>query len=807
MQVRPLFSGLCGQPTARALCFAGAVLAVTPAWAKPIDYDIPAGTLAAALSQLAAASGVMITFSSEQTAGLSSPGLHGSYEVEQGFAHVLQGSGLRIVQAGEKRFVLASMEAGGALQLGATTIDAAGLGAITEGTGAYTTGATNAATKLALSLRETPQTVSVMTRQRMEDQQLTTLSDVLKQTPGLSVQNIDSERVNIYSRGYALDSYQFDGIPTTLIVQTSASPQSLIDTSVYDRVEVVRGATGLMTGAGDPSGSVNLVRKRPTAGFQGSVSAGAGSWDTYRTEVDVSGPLTTDARLRGRAVMAYQQGNSFIDHYQQEKQTYYGILEADLTDSTLLTVGFDYQKNDPRGVSFASFPLFYSDGGQTDFPRSINAGARWSYRQQNTLNTFATLEHGLANDWKLKVAVNNMYSTRDYSLASLSGGAPDRETGEGAYLYGGDGYGSQRQLGLDAMAQGPLQFLGREHELVLGLSASQFKDYSDPDDDDLEMRPANIHSWDNDTERPTSVGKLMNDDTTIRQDAAYMVARFKPADDLSLIVGARVGDYSYKKKAIYNPPYTRSSSTAESRESGFITPYAGVVYDLNDIHSVYASYTTIYKPQALREQNGRNLEPREGDNYEVGLKSEFFDGRVNTAIALYEIKQDNLGVPTGETVEGTVRESAYRAVAGAKTRGIDMEIFGEVLPDWNVSASYSHSVTKDADHERIRTEAPANLIKLWTTYRLQGGLNPLTIGGGLNWQSGMSLTTSQGKATQEQYAVFNVMARYDITRQLSASVNVNNVFDKQYFSALDPTFFTGYYGEPRNVMFSTRYAF
>ena len=413
MQVRPLFSGLCGQPTARALCFAGAVLAVTPAWAKPIDYDIPAGTLAAALSQLAAASGVMITFSSEQTAGLSSPGLHGSYEVEQGFAHVLQGSGLRIVQAGEKRFVLASMEPGGALQLGATTIDAAGLGAITEGTGAYTTGATNAATKLALSLRETPQTVSVMTRQRMEDQQLTTLSDVLKQTPGLSVQNIDSERVNIYSRGYALDSYQFDGIPTTLIVQTSASPQSLIDTSVYDRVEIVRGATGLMTGAGDPSGSVNLVRKRPTAGFQGSVSAGAGSWDTYRTEVDVSGPLTTDARLRGRAVMAYQQGNSFIDHYQQEKQTYYGILEADLTDSTLLTVGFDYQKNDPRGVSFASFPLFYSDGGQTDFPRSINAGARWSYRQQNTLNTFATLEHGLANDWKLKAAVNNMYSTRD----------------------------------------------------------------------------------------------------------------------------------------------------------------------------------------------------------------------------------------------------------------------------------------------------------------------------------------------------------------------------------------------------------
>ncbi|OAI93416.1 MULTISPECIES: TonB-dependent siderophore receptor [Pseudomonas] len=807
MQVRTTFLPPSAQKTALALCFAGSILAVTPAWAKPLDYDIPAGTLAATLSEFAAASGVMITFSSQDTAGLESPGLQGSYELEQGFARVLQGSGLRVVQAGEKRFVLTKTETGGAMELGATNINAAGLGATTEGTGSYTTGSSNSATKLTLSLRETPQTVSVMTRQRIEDQQLNTLSDVLKQTPGLSVQNIDSERVNIYSRGYSIDSYQFDGIPTTLIVQTSASPQSMIDTSIYDRVEIVRGATGLMTGAGDPSGSVNLIRKRPTAAFQGSVSAGAGSWETYRTEVDVSGPLTEDARLRGRAVMAYQQGNSYIDHYQQEKQTYYGIVEADLTDSTLLTVGFDYQKNDPRGVSFASFPLFYSNGEQTDFSRSTNAGSRWSYRQQNTLNTFATLEQGLVNDWKLKVAVNNMYSTRDYSLASLSGGTPDRETGEGAYLYGGDGYGSQRQLGIDAMAQGPFQLFGREHELVFGLSASEFHDYSDPDDDDLEMRPDNIYDWDNYTDRPTSVGKLMNDDTTIRQDAAYMVARFKPTDDLSIIFGARVGDYSYKKKAIYNPPYTRSSNSAETRESGFVTPYAGVVYDLNDIHSVYAGYTKIYKPQSIRDKGGKNLEPREGDNYEIGLKSEFLNGRVNTAVALYEIKQDNLGVATGETVEGTVRESAYRAVAGAKTRGIDMEVYGEVLTDWNVSASYSHSITKDAEHERIRTEVPANLVKLWTTYRLPGELNRMTVGGGVNWQSGQSLTTRQGKATQEQYAVFNLMARYDITKALSATVNVNNVFDKKYFSSLDPTFFTGYYGEPRNVMFSTRYAF
>ena len=802
------------QPTlvGSSLCMALSLPLAAQVMAQEVEIDIPAQSLSASLQAFGRQTDQQVLFSPDDVSGLKSQAVKGRYTPQQAIAALLAGTGLSYNLQGNSITIHRRGGDASSMELDATNVQSS-LDGSSEATHSYTVNSSSASTKLPMSLRETPQSVSVMTRQRMQDQQLNTLSDVLKQTPGLNVQNIDSERVNIYSRGYSVDSYQFDGIPTTLIVQTSASPQSMIDTSIYDRVEIVRGATGLMTGAGDPSGSINLIRKRPTSEFRGSVSAGAGSWDTYRTEVDVSGPLTDDARLRGRAVVAYQQGNSYIDHYQQEKQTYFGILEADLTDSTLLTVGFDYQKNDPRGVSFANFPLFYDDGEQTDFSRDTNAGSRWSYRQQDTLNTFATLEQGLVNDWKLKVSVNNMYSTRDYSLASASGGFPNKETGDGAYLYGGDGYGSQRQLGIDAMVQGPFQLFGRQHELVVGVSGSEFHDYSNPEFSDLEMRPINIYTWDNYTDRATPAGKLMNDDTTIRQDAAYMVARFKPTDDLSLIFGARVGDYSYKKKAIYNAPLTASSNTAATRESGFVTPYAGVVYDLNDIHSVYASYTKIYKPQSIRDSSGSTLDAREGDNYEIGLKSEFLDGRVNTAIALYEIKQDNLGVLAGGFVPGTVRERAYKAVSGATTRGIDMEISGEVMTDWNVSASYSHSLTKDSDHERINTIAPANMVKLWTTYRLPGELNRLTIGGGMNWQSGISLTDTpwqigqKVKATEDAYAVFNAMARYDVTKNLSATVNVNNLFDKKYLSSLDPTFYTGFYGEPRNVMFTTKYNF
>ena len=241
--------------------------------------------------------------------------------------------------------------------------------------------------------------------------------------------------------------------------------------------------------------------------------------------------------------------------------------------------------------------------------------------------------------------------------------------------------------------------------------------------------------------------------------------------------------------------------------------YAGVVYDLNDIHSVYASYTSIFKPQSVRDATGATLDPREGDNYEIGLKSEFFGGRLNTSVAAYEIKQDNLAVvDPGQVVPGTTT-AAYKAVSGATTRGFEVEANGELMPDWNIAASYNHSITKDSDHERINTEAPANMVKLWTTYRLPGDFNRLTVGGGANWQSGTHITVTPStalgtvKAKQEQFTVVNLMARYQLTDQLSTTLNVNNVFDKKYISALDTTFYSGYYGEPRNVMLSAKYQF
>lgn len=787
-------------------------------------YTVPAGPLGAALSTFATQAGVLLAFDPANVQGKSSAGLAGSYGLHEGFDLILKGSGLAIRQESDGSYALvkaAKPQSSSETSLPEVSVRAQREKAVnaTEGTGSYAAlGPLNSATRLPLTLRETPQSISIMTRQRIEDENLRSMESVLDRAPGIAVQNIGSSRYSIISRGYAIDNYQLDGVLTSTDIVSQNIPQSQADLIIYDRVEVLRGATALLTGAGDPSGTINLVRKKPTHEFKGYAAAGMGSWDRYRSELDVSGPLNEAGSLRGRAVAAYEKGGTHIDYFKQEKTVLYGILEADLTDKTLLSVGMDYQKSDPKGSSSSGLPLFYSDGQQTNFGPQRNAAARWANDQIEAYNLFANLEQQLGQDWKLKFAVNHLHGERKFLGADASWGYPDRSTGDGVMLYGGTGNAIQRQTGFDAQVQGPFSLLGRQHELVLGFNWSDFENFHRPANDDIEGRDVNIYSWDNQTAKPAIIdSKLMNYDGAQKQYGTYGAVRFKPRDDLAVILGARISHYEYKLSQIYSvPAYASNNSVTRMNESGVVTPYAGIVFDLDASNSLYASYTNIFKPQSVRSRTGAVLDPREGDNYEIGLKTEWLGGRLNSSIALYTIRQDNLAeVDPGQTVPGTVpAATAYRAVSGAKTRGLDMELNGELTQGWQISASYNYNTTEDADGERIRTTFPRQMAKLWTTYRLPGAWHKLTLGGGVNWQDRIyySATTWELpgltlKGEQERYAVVNLMARYDINQQLSATLNVNNLFDKEYLQGLDATFNTGIYAPTRNAWLNLRYNF
>jgi outer membrane receptor for ferric coprogen and ferric-rhodotorulic acid len=831
------FSLSAAKPLARAVHLAvfGLSLGVLPALSLMPNvavaqsqnrYHIAAGALGDALSLFATAANVTLSFNSAQTRGLSTTGLDGVYSVDEGLNQLLAGSGLTAQRQANGGYVLVAASQGSALELGATTVTGASLGATTENTGSYTTGATQTATKLTLSLRETPQSVSVMTRQRIDDQNLRSIGQVLEQTPGLNVQSPGSDRLYVYSRGLAIDNYQFDGMPTTSFAFTQALPQALADMAIYDRVEVVRGATGLLTGAGDPSGTVNLVRKRPTDTFKGHISAGLGSWNLYRTEVDVSGPLTETGNLRGRAVAAYQQSDSFVDHLSQDKTILYGIAEADLSDSTLLTVGVDYLDNDQLGFSTTGLPLLDNKARRIDFSRSTNPASRDSSNRQQVTNTFASLEQKLAGDWKLKVAASYLYGTRDYdsAIVGTSSGFVDAQTGNGLRYTATKGENWQKQAGLDVMLSGPFQLLGREHELVAGFNYQHYENRRNgfghllangtSSSNGVSDTPVNIWTWDNYAPARTYSMNREDDNIRVQQNGAYLASRFKPTDDLSLILGARVSNYKYDALLHYNvADRVRFNTDDTTRNTGEVTPYAGVVYDLDEHHSVYASYTSIFKPQTYRDRVGKILEPRQGDNYEIGLKSEYFEGRLNSAIALFEVKLDNDAIPDGDLiVPGTDFQTAYQAKK-TTTRGLDMELSGELTPDWNISASYSHSLVKDSDGQRVKTVVPADIVKLWTTYKLPGELDRLTVGGGMNWQSNIYFTAEpwqfnrQVKAKQGDYATFGLMARYQLSPQWSTTATVSNLFDKKYISSLDSNFYSGSYGEPRSFLLSSKYEF
>ena len=300
-------------------------------------YQISAGPLGSALTHFGIQAGVTISFDPKQTGHLNTTGLQGQYSVDEGLQRLLANSGLQAERQSNGGYVLVAASPETALELGATQVSTNQLGTVTEGTGSYTPGYIATATRMVLKPRETPQSISVITRQHMDDFALDNVDDVMRHTPGITVSAYDTDRTNYYSRGFSINNFQYDGIPSAVRNVAYSAGNTLSDMAIYDRIEVLKGASGLLSGAGSLGGTINLVRKKPTSDFHAHITTGAGSWDNYRTEADVSGPLTESGNVRGRAVAAYQDRQSYIDRYSNQSSVFYGILEFDLSPDTLLT--------------------------------------------------------------------------------------------------------------------------------------------------------------------------------------------------------------------------------------------------------------------------------------------------------------------------------------------------------------------------------------------------------------------------------------------------------------------------------------
>ena len=794
-----------------------AILA-SPALAQAQDpsFNLPAGPLASTLNAIASQSGHIVSLEPSLVQGKQAPAVIGRMPAAEAMQRALTGSGLQLRVTEQGNFSVEPATDGNAtLQLGATNIVERSIDATTEGSGSYAARAVTIG-KGTHTLKEIPQSVTVMTRKQMDDQGLTDLKDAANQTTGLvGVQGVGKGMI-LTSRGFQIDDWQYDGvpIPRNTYALGNWATQDLI---FFDRMEVLRGASGLLQGTGSPGGAINLVRKRGQYAPTVTLTGKAGSWDHYGLQLDAGGPLNQTGTVRGRFVADEDQSQSFTDYEWSKTHSLYGALDFDLREDTTLGLAVSHSDGESRPM-IRGLPR-YADGSPVDVSRSTYTGARWNHSDIDVTTVYADLEHRFNDDWAFKVGAVRMTEDNQAKNQRL------QTSGDG---LNADGSGVQyadfvsdfdaTKIGLDMNLVGRFEALSMQQEVMLGGNYSKFTS------DDRFARTFNNSSdtlFGIDHDRPeisydgllnTPGGRATPSKYDIRQKGLYGSWRVKPIEPLTLVLGSRVSwyDYSYTsatQAAFSNVAIDEAPST--TNETGEFTPYAGIVYDLNREWAVYASYTDVFEPQTARTTSGSVLKPVIGSNYEIGLKGELMDGRVNTSLAVFRYDQENRAV--NDVASGFACDGWYCSTASGKVRsqGIEAEISGEVLSGLQLFAGYTYNTTKyledPVDEGRVFSQwTPKHMLRVWSDYQFSGDWSRVSTGLGFTTQS----HTLGYERTYEipGYTVWNARLGYQLTPEIDLALNANNLFDKNYYTAgYNQLNGNNYFGDPRNVMFSVKY--
>ncbi|WP_178091418.1 TonB-dependent siderophore receptor [Halopseudomonas laoshanensis] len=664
------------------------------------------------------------------------------------------------------------------------TVVEASTGATVQSADSYKVERSSTATRLSLTPRETPQSVSVVTAAQLRDFQLTGAIDALETTPGVSVERVETDRTYFTARGFDITNFQFDGLGTPMMYKNI---QGDIDTAVYERVEVLRGANGLLSGTGNPSATVNFVRKRPTREAQTSLSGTVGSWNHKRLEADVSGPLGAADKVRGRLVVSAQDGESYLDRMERERHTVYGVVEIDMTDRTLLTAGHSWQQNNTDSPLWGALPLYYTDGSPTDYDASTSTSADWAYWDNTDNRSFVELSHLLASGWEVKGALNYLDHDSNSELF-YQYGTPDRQTGLGLFAYPSQYELNIEKLVADLHVKGPFAFAGRDHELVAGVqwSRSELEDMSNYGQGIGTPLPP-LDQWNGNYPKPPYNSGVDGSEWIDKQAGLYSTARLSLTDRLTGLVGGRLSRFEGDGNSY--------GVTRDTSYSGVFTPFAGLVFDLNERMSLYASYTEIFQPQTEVDANRDRLDPIEGVQYETGIKAEM-PGGADASLALFRIEQDNVAEARG-TIPGSV-DTAYVGRQGLTSEGVEATLAGEVLPNLQASLGYTYIDLQDSEGERARAFIPQHMVRAMSTYRLPF-YEAVKVGAQASWQDVIYREQGAGiTSRQDAYALVDLMASYDLSENLTATLNVNNVTDEKYLTSL--YFAQSYYGAPRHAM-------
>ena len=662
---------------------------------------------------------------------------------------------------------------------------------------------TRTGSKITVPAREVPNSISVLTRAQMTDQNMVTPWDALSQMTGVTAISNDGTQSQFHARGGALE-LQLDGMPSA----QSLSGNQQYDLAIYERVEVQRGPAGLLQGAGSFSGTVNLVRRRPTATRSASATVSTGQWDNHHAEMAVSGPLTDS--LRGLAVVAGTDREFFYDRGRDRKWLGYGALEWSPDGATRLG-GYAIRQHD-RNPGFTGLPT-YTDGGFLFVSRSFNPYPAWNRMEWGTTDFGLDVERRIGDAWRLTAQVNRRKQALLFHDSFPFSGVDrathvirEYERREFTFDYTADT--------ADVYLDGRFTRLGATHQWLVGANAARFESIgrgvNSSSEPALSVRDV-ILADPPPVAEPTFTYRTGSASRT-RQSGVYTLLRTRIRDRLSTVVGGRWSNFDAHSRSIAPSVATDWQPGAKSRME--FTPHAGAVLDVVRDLSLYGSYSEIFVAQTQRHADGRVLDPRVGHQWEIGAKGEHLDGRLLTSLAAFRIRDRHRAYPD------PLNPGFFVPLGEVESRGWETEISGRIVNTWDLSAGYTWLETEFLVHQSLVGQPlsywyPRHSLKSWSTWRVPAtALEGLKVGLGVqaysSSASGSDTRNAAGVVTvaarrQSAYAVASLNASYPVGRNLQMGVQVNNLFDRRYYTRLGGTNAYNWFGEPRSAIMFLRW--
>lgn len=775
---------------------AAAALTAAPALAQsaPQTYDLPAQPLGSTLARIAAMGQFQISLDAELVRGLTAPPVRGRLTARQAAEEALAGSGLELtrsengnwsvrrlqpVAAGGTTPVVAAAGAAGALP----QIEVRGEGVAETALGpvaGYRATRAVTASKTDTPLSETPQAVTVVTRDQFTDQGANTLQEALRYAAGVraDLYGLDSRSDGISIRGADADSY-IDGLRQTNDYYTStARPEPY----TLERIEVLRGPAAMLYGQGSTGGVVNMVSKRPQAEFQGEVGVQVGNYGRKQIQADITGPLTADGQWLYRLVAVGRDSDTQVDQVRDNRALLMPTLTWRPDAATSLTLQGLYQ-NDKTGSTNQFFPwagtVSANPNGQLPTSRFIGEPDDHYDTQRRSLGY--QFEHRFNDRWTLRqnfrYAANKVdYLSRYADFFSLPGGwAEDPVNQRVIGRVGSHSLTKVRIATLDQHLQGKLQTGSVQHTLLAGADLTRYRN---------ETR--NGYASDTIDAYAPVYGQgapvVLGDPVLShqRQTGIYLQDQMKIDRNWIVVAGLR------------HDQVTNSLVGSEDEKSSATTKRLGAMYLLANGWSPYVSYSESFTPVAGTNVYGERYKPLRGEQIEGGVKYMPAGGNMQFTAAAYKLREKNHSTVDPTNANNTVQ------VASTKINGVEFEYKATLARAFDVIANYNYT-----DIDPQLTQMSRQQGSVWGKWRFSvAGVQGLSVGAGVRYVG--SFRDGSAPVTPSA-ALVDALIAWDQPHWRYA-LNIANLGDKTYVTSC---LSRGdcWYGARRTVIASATYRF